>query len=166
MGVKVELKGREVLTKRLEQIAPNVAKYAAQAKLEIGQEAARQMAGAAPKKSGEYAASIHAEKLDGNNKGQQVGVNASKDADAVGIFAHFTWRFLEFGTRAHVIKAKGGGLLRFVARDGTKVATKQVNHPATAARPHIFTTWRAMKKKARRKLLAAVNKGVKEAMGK
>ena len=43
-------------------------------------------------------------------------------------------RFLEFGTKPHMITAHGNGLLRFQI-NGRWVSTKSVNHPGTAERP-------------------------------
>jgi hypothetical protein len=39
-------------------------------------------------------------------------------------------------------------------------------HPGTKAQPHIFPTYRAMKPKIKKMIVAAVNKAVREAMGK
>ncbi|WP_181182629.1 hypothetical protein [Mesorhizobium sp. B3-1-9] len=60
-------------------------------------------------------------------------MNATKDPNATGIFAEFIWRFLEFGT----VKM--------------------------AARPHIFPTYRAYRKKLRRRIAGAVNRAVRKA---
>lgn len=164
--LKAELQGREALSRRLNQIAPKVEQYAAEAKLEIAKDAAERIRASAPRDRGDYAASIEGGRLADHPGKQQIGVNASKDKDAAGVFADFTWRFIEFGTQAHVIRSKTGKRMFFQAKNGSLVSTKQVKHPGSHAQPHIFPTWRAMKKKARRKLLAAVNKGVREAMGK
>lgn len=43
-------------------------------------------------------------------------------------------RFVESGTKPHVIAAKGGGMLSFVANGGRRFA-RTVNHPGTTARP-------------------------------
>ena len=43
-------------------------------------------------------------------------------------------RFVESGTKPHVIAAKGGGMLSFVAAGGRRFA-RSVNHPGTTARP-------------------------------
>jgi HK97 gp10 family phage protein len=157
MAVTAELKGREALMRRLNQLAPNVEKYSAEAKLDIAKDAANQIANAAPRSTGEYAASIEADLIANRPDQKQVGINNTKDPSAAGVYADYIWRFLEFGTAPHNT-APGGS---------NKSYSGPVNlHPGTPARPHVFTAWRAMKKKARRKLLAAVNKAVREAMGK
>lgn len=43
-------------------------------------------------------------------------------------------KFIEYGTRPHVIRAKAGGFLRFVV-GGRTVFAKQVNHPGTQPYP-------------------------------
>lgn len=43
-------------------------------------------------------------------------------------------RFLEFGTRPHVIEARGGGMLRFVM-SGQVMFRRRVQHPGTSPRP-------------------------------
>lgn len=160
-----ELKGRDALMRRLDQLAPNVEKYAAEAKMQIAKDAAEAITAAAPRgEAGEYASSIKAG-LAKEGSGV-IGITATKDETATAVFANYIWRFLEFGTRAHQIKARNGGRLKFRASNGAVVAVDSVKHPGSAAQPHVFTTWRAMKKKSRRKLLAAVNKAVREAMGK
>ncbi|WFU88986.1 HK97 gp10 family phage protein [Rhizobium sp. CC1099] len=157
MAINAELRGRDALMRRLEKLAPNVEKYAATVKLEIAKEAAKRIADAAPKNTGEYAANIKAEPIANNPNKKQVGITQTKDPTAAGIYAPWFWHFLEFGTAPHNT-APGGG---------NKSYSGPVNlHPGTAARPHVFTTWRAMKKKAGRKIRAAVNKAVREAMGK
>jgi HK97 gp10 family phage protein len=64
-----------------------------------------------------------------------VGISATKDPNAWGIFADFKWRWLEFGTRK------------------------------MRARPHIFPTYRAARKKIRRKIANAINKEIRKAKG-
>ncbi|MDW9483200.1 HK97 gp10 family phage protein [Sinorhizobium meliloti] len=158
MAFKTNVLGREALTRRLNELAPAVEKYAAEAKLEIAKEAATRIAAKAPRgATGDYAASIQGARLSDSPDKRQVGVAQTKDKDAAGIFAKFIWRFLEFGTAPHNV-APGGGNISF--------SGEAHMHPGTAAQPHVFHTWRAYRKAARRKLLAAVNKGVREAQGK
>lgn len=50
----------------------------------------------------------------------------------------YYYRFVEYGTAAHVIKAgKNKKLLTFTARDGKKVEIQQVNHPGAIAKPYM-----------------------------
>lgn len=150
--------------RRLEKLAPNVEKYAAQAKLQVAEEAAEMMRERAPTGATlEYRESFSGELLANNPNKKQVGLSQTKDPSAAGIFAEYIWRFLEFGTAPHST-AKGGGTIlgkKLAAQNGAKGI-----HPGTAAQPHIFPTWRAYKKKASAKIRAAVNKAVREAMGK
>lgn len=168
MAVKAKMLGREAVMRRLNQLVPEAEKELAQAQLDVAKEAAARIAARAPNgDSGEYQRSIEGDRLS-NRPGQErvVGGNATKDKNATGVFADWRWRFLEFGTRAHVIKAKSAPALRFRGSDGRVVSAKSVKHPGAKAQPHIFPTWRAYQKTARRKLANAVNKAVRKAMGK
>lgn len=165
--LKAKVLGSERLRKRLDEIAPLATKYAADEKLSIAQEAANLMADRAPisngPTAGDYAASIEGDKISNRPQAKaMVGTQASKDPDATGIFAGWIWHFLEFGTKPHNV-AKGGGTVlgkRQTAANGARM------HPGTKAQPHIFPTWRAMRAKAKKRINAAVLKGVKEAMKK
>ncbi|RWX28955.1 HK97 gp10 family phage protein [Rhizobium leguminosarum] len=163
MAMMADLKGREALMRRLNKLAPNVEKYAADAKYEAAQELAEAIRANAPRGATlEYAESIDGDFLKNRPHQERVGIQDTKDPSAAGIFAEFVWRFLEFGTAPHNT-AKGGGTVR-----GKKQAAAGQGqmHPGTTAQPHIFPTYRAQKPKIRKKILAAVNKAVREAMGK
>jgi HK97 gp10 family phage protein len=47
------------------------------------------------------------------------------------------YRFVEFGTAAHIIKGRNGGMLRFMAKDGKSIQTPQVSHPGAIAKPYM-----------------------------
>lgn len=162
MALKAKVMGRAALTKKLNALAPNVEKYAAEAKMKGAQELAKAVAARAPRRTGDYATSIKAGLLRDRPAQERVGTTATKDESAAGLYAEFIWRFLEFGTAPH-FTTKGGGTV-----GGKKAATTAGSgmHPGTAPQPHIFPTYRAMKTKIRKRILAAVNRGVKEAMGK
>ncbi len=162
MAFKAKMQGRDALNRRLRQLAPDAEKNAAEAKQQIAKDAAATIASRAPigpatnpitgkpRKAGAYRASIKG----GFQRDMQgrigVGQTKSKDPDAAGVYAEYIWRFLEFGTKPHVNKGIAPG----------------TRHPGTSKQPHIFPTWRAMQKKAHRKINAAVNKAVRKAMGK
>lgn len=160
--------------RRLSQLVPEAEKQLAEAQLEAGQDLASRIQARAPVGvSGEYKSSIHAERLADSASTRRVGgkvkdtttgkaIIKTKDKNAVGVFAEFIWRFLEFGTRAHTIKAKSGPLLVFKGKDGQTVAVPSVQHPGMARQPHVFPTYRAEKKRIRRKMAAAVNKAVRK----
>lgn len=162
MALKAKVLGREALMKRLNQLAPNVEAAVEPVKLEIAREAAKRIAAAAPRDSGDYAESIRGGYLKDNPANEQVGIRATKDPTAAGIFGKWFWHFLEFGTAPHNT-AKGGG-----TKAGQKAAAAGNGrmHPGTPAQPHIFPTWRAYKKTAMRRMRAAINKAVREARGK
>ena len=45
------------------------------------------------------------------------------------------YHFVEFGTQPHMIKATNAKYLRFMAKDGTSVKTKQVHHTGAMEKP-------------------------------
>ncbi|MBB3567225.1 HK97 gp10 family phage protein [Rhizobium sp. BK491] len=164
MVIKAEFLGREALRQKLNKLAPNVEKYTEAAKYEIMQEAAERIRQAAPR----GATQVYAETIDGdflrNRTGAHVlpGTNPTKDSSAAGLFAMFIWRFLEFGTAPHNVEKGGGTALGKAKLKGGEGRL----HPGTRAMPHIFPVWRAYRQEARRKLLTAINRGVREAMKK
>ncbi|WP_438748404.1 HK97 gp10 family phage protein [Pararhizobium sp. O133] len=160
MALKAKVLGREALTKRLAQLAPNAEKYAADAKIKAMTEFAESMEGKAPTGATlEYMHSFEADFLRNRPAQEMVGIKASKDPDATGLYAEFIWRFLEFGTAPHST-AKGGGT---VAGKKAAAANPKGMHPGTTAQPHIFPAWRAFKPKAKKLIAAAINKAVREA---
>lgn len=166
MGFKVKVAGREELMRRLERITPGVTEAAAEAKLEAVKEAANLISADAPHDSGEYMESIQGD-FQKNRPGiVPVGGKQSKDPDAVGVYADWKWRFLEFGTAPHKIKGKNGKNLVFRGADGNLVSTKEVEHPGSRAHPHVFSNWAEYKPKAKRKIAKAVNDAVKRSLGK
>jgi len=113
-------------------------------------------------KTGEYRDSIMAVPLAGYNgpKNKLVGIQVSKSKYAWAIIADWYWRFLEFGTRPHTIKAKNVSDLVFFSK-GNKIVTPQVEHPGASAHPHIFSTYREMRKRLRSRISRAVSKALK-----
>jgi HK97 gp10 family phage protein len=158
--ISAQLRGRDALTRRLNQLAPNVEKYTAEAKLKAAEELADAIRARAPTGATlDYMESIDGDLLTSRPVQEQVGTRATKDPGATGIFAKFIWRFLEWGTAPHNT-AKGGGTVLGMKQ---LAAGKGQMHPGTTAQPHIFPTYRAMKPRIRRLILAAVNKAVREA---
>ncbi len=150
MAIKAKMLGREAVMRRLNKFVPDAEKELADAQLDVAQEAAGLIAARAPEgDTGEYKRSIQGDRI-ANRPGQLrvVSKNATKDKNATGIFAEFMWRWLEFGTKERVVRKTG------------KNAGKMT------PQPHIMPTWRGYRKKARRKLAAAVNKAVRRARGK
>lgn len=166
MGYKVKVAGREELMRRLERITPGVTEAAAEANLEVAKEAANLISADAPHDSGEYMESIRGGFQRDNPGIVPVGGRKSKDPDAVGVYADWYWRFLEFGTAPHKIKAKNKPALVFRGADGSLVSTKEVMHPGSRAQPHVFPTWKEYRPKAKRKIAKAVNDAVKRSLGK
>jgi len=166
MALKAKVKGRAELMRRLSELAPNAEKYAADAKLQVVKEAANLISAQAPHDSGEYMYNIKGERQADNPNHAPIVGRMSKDPNATAVYAPFIWRFLEFGTKAHNIKAKSGGFLRFTGRDGGTISARSVSHPGTMAQPHIFPVWNDFKPKAKKKINAAINRAVREVQGK
>ncbi|WP_416194012.1 HK97 gp10 family phage protein [Nitrobacter sp. TKz-YC01] len=136
MAIKAKFLGREAVMKKLNAMLPEAERELAEAQMDVAREAASRIAARAPVgATGDYKSSIEADRI-GNRPHQELtGIRETKDKNATAVFAKFTWRWLEFGT----VNMKKG------------------------ARPHIFPTWRAYRKTARRKMAAAVNKAVRKA---
>lgn len=151
MAMKAKMLGREALTRKLRQLAPEVEKAAEIVKLQVAKDVAAQITIRAPVgATHEYIDSIASGYQRDNPDKKSLSGQPSKDPDATGIYANYIWRFLEFGTRPHINKGMFAGS----------------QHPGTAAQPHIFPTWRAMRPKAKKKINAAITKAVRKAMGK
>lgn len=144
MAIKARFVGREKLLARLNQLAPDTEKEAAQAQMDAANELASAIAARAPMGySGAYARSIRGGRI-AEHPGQAV-FSTSKDKNATGVFADYLWRWLEFGTGPRVQSSTG-------RRTGKM-----------PAQPHIFPTFRAMRKRIRRKVAGAINKAVRKA---
>lgn len=150
MAFKAKVMGREALMRRLNELVPNAEEYLAEAKLEVVKEAANLISADAPHDTGDYMSEIKGERQADNPNHAPVVGSKSKDPHAAAVYAPFIWRFLEFGTRAHVNKGKFAG----------------TQHPGTPAQPHVFPTWRDYKPTAKKKINAAINRAVREVQGK
>lgn len=165
MVLRAKVIGRAALTRRLQQLAPKAIEAMDKVKMEVAQEVATAIAAKAPKSAGggEYAASIKAEYQSANSDKEVFGARKSKDPTAVGIYGNYIWRFLEYGTKASL----GSAPRRDRRYKKREVMTQGKGpHAATPAQPHIFPVWRGMRKKALSQIRRALNKGVREAMGK
>lgn len=68
----------------------------------------------------------------------------------------YYYRFVEYGTAAHIIKAgKNKQYLTFTAKDGKKVVKEQVNHPGSIAKPYMRP---ALDSKGQEAVMAVTNK--------
>lgn len=162
MAMTAQIKGREALMRRLEKLAPNIEKHTAPVKLQVAKDLAEEIRAKAPTGDTlEYMESIEGDTLSSRPAQERVGTSSTKDPSAAGVYASHIWRWLEFGTAPHST-AKGGGTVL-----GKKKAAEggPGMHPGTAAQAHIFPTYRAAKPKIRKRILAAVNKAVREARG-
>ncbi|KAB2700301.1 HK97 gp10 family phage protein [Ochrobactrum sp. Kaboul] len=165
MVVRARLK-RTDLMKKIQQIAPKAIEKMAEAQMQVAEEVAEAIKARAPVRAnggGEYRDSIHAAKQSDNPDKKVFGARKSTDPNAVGIYGAYIWRFLEYGT-----KASAGTAARVDRRykSGTVMTQAKGAHAATPAQPHIFPVWRGMRKKAVRRIRAAMNKAIREAMKK
>lgn len=161
LRARIAPQGRDAVMKRLRALVPEAEAAAASAQEASAKELAEAIKARAPRYSGEYVNSIDAVRLAGRNDDRKpVGMAPTKDPNAWGIVALYIWRFIEFGTRPHTIKAKKKALLAFRVGDRL-VRAPQVAHPGMRARPHIFPTYRALRKRIRRRVAAAINRAVK-----
>lgn len=162
MAIKARL-SRGVMERRLFSLAP-AAEAAMGEAIETGaKELAAAIQQTAPVgKTGEYRDSIMAVPLAGYNgsKNRLVGAQITKSKSAWVIIADWYWRFIEFGTRPHKIKAKRTSDLVFYA-NGQKIVTPEVMHPGAPAHPHIFSTYAAMRKRIKTRISRAVSKALK-----
>lgn len=149
MALKAKV-SREKLMRRLNELVPNAEVYAAEAKLEAVKEAANMISAAAPHDSGEYMTKIKGERQADNPGHAPVAGTQSKDPNATAVYAPYIWRFLEFGTKAHINKGQFAG----------------TEHPGTAAQPHVFPVWREYRKTAMKKVRDAINRAVRESQGR
>lgn len=168
MRVKAKIEGRDAVMRRLRKLVPDAEAQLAKAQLDAAEDLADKIRARAPGgETGRYRASIGADRLvnrEGVDAAGTIG-GRTKDPNATGIFASFLWRFLEFGTKAHVIEPKSGKYLVFRTGDGSLISKRRVNHPGSVAHPHIFPTFRANRKKIRRRMADAVNRAVRKARG-
>ncbi|KQZ81876.1 hypothetical protein ASD64_08950 [Mesorhizobium sp. Root157] len=163
MAIKAKMLGRGAVMRKLNQLVPEAEKQLAEAQLEAAKELAGDIAARAPVETGEYKASIEGARLaDRPASNAVVGGSATKDKNATGVFAAWYWRFVEFGTSPHKIKAKPGKMLHLHGN----VFASEVDHPGARAQPHIFPTFRAARPRIRRKMANAVNKATRKVMGK
>ncbi|NVD41292.1 HK97 gp10 family phage protein [Ensifer sp. HO-A22] len=163
MALKAKILGREALTKKLNALAPKVEAEVAVVKLQVMQDAAERISANAPTGATlNYMESIEADYIKNRPHQELIGIEETKDPSAAAVFAPFIWRFLEWGTAPHST-AKGGGT---VAGKKAALSSGVAMHPGTAAQPHIFHVWRAMRKKAKERVNRAVSKAVRLSMGK
>ena len=165
--VKAKFLNRDKVMARLRQLVPEAEKELAKEQIEGMQELATRVRARAPGE-GNYKAGIQADRLRNRPSGERAisGKRGTKDPNAVGLFAPWTWRFSEFGTNPHIIKPKRASRLVFHNREGQRVSAGKVQHPGARRQPHIFPTWRAYRKKLRRRMHNAVNRAVRQARKK
>src|SRR5690606_19501637 len=128
------------------------------AKLEAMEELADKVRVRAP--TGEtldYMESLQGHRIADRPAQELVGRTPSKDPTAAGLFAKFTWRWLEFGTAPHNTQKGGGTVLgQMKLREGGGFS-----HPGSRAFPHIFPTWREYMPEAKKKVRNALNKAIR-----
>jgi len=164
MALKVRIRNREKLMKAFNLLEPNIVTSLAGMQMKVARDLADTIKTYAPVQSGTYRDSIHADRLADRPDASLKGITKTTDPNATGVFAAWYWRFLEFGTRAHTIRAKNAPLLVFRGREGNLKYMREVSHPGSPAQPHIFPVYRAERKNMRRRLARVVNRAVKKAV--
>lgn len=144
--VKAKFKGRAELENKISLFAPRSLQAAAEAKEEAFTELAEKIRTRAPVDDGDYRDSIRSSGVSDADYLRNIKrkFKQSKDLSVVGLFASPLWRLLEFGTNPRV-------------QDKTGRATGAVRK-----RPHIFPTYRQMRKR----LIRKVNKAMRDEVRK
>ncbi len=139
-GIRFDTRAIDRSLKRLRKIAPALDDEMPKATLKSAEEIADLGRTLAPKRTGEYAASIKAKpigELDqavSTRGGGLVGGLSGSGKYAAGVFAKWIWHLLEFGT----VNAK--------------------------AQPHILPAYRLLRKRAVGRMRRAMTKSIKKAL--
>jgi len=165
MALTAKMIGRDRVMKMFNLVEPNIATALAGMQMKVARDLADKIKTYAPVESGDYRDSIHADRLANRPDAKIVGnFNKTTDPNATGVFAAWYWHMIEFGTKAHIIKAKNAPMLAFDGRDGRVKYVRQVSHPGTNAQAHIFPIYRSEKKNMRRRMARVVNRALKKAI--
>ena len=135
--IKLDWKDRATVMRRLEMIAPGISVAMGKTAFRHAKKIATVAAQRAPVRTGRYRRSIHAAFLKDKPEDTRKGAGPfgrTQDPYAAGVYALFTWRWLEFGT----VKMR--------------------------AQPHLLPTYRAQRPTFRRAMKIALRKAVKDAM--
>ena len=128
MAKNIHINGAEALAKVLAMLPANIEKNIMRGALRAGakiiSDEAKQNA---PVDSGNLKNSF---RLSTNRKKGEVSASVK-----AGNKKAFYYKFVEFGTQPHLIKVKDAAYLKFIAKDGTKVKTKQVHHTGAIEKP-------------------------------
>jgi HK97 gp10 family phage protein len=135
LRAKITPQSRDAVMKRLRDLVPDAEAAAARAQAQSAQELAAAIKPRIPVVTGKLRASIEADLVSNRPGKKPVGITATKDPNAQGIFAEWYWRFVEFGTRR------------------------------SKAKPAIFPTYRQFRKKIRRNIANAINREIRKAKG-
>lgn len=116
----------EALKQMPKQLQQNVMRQALRAGAKVIQDKAKELV---PVDTGDLKKSI---KIGTSSRGKEVRSTVATKGDGA-----YIARFIEFGTAAHLIKGRNGGMLKFTARDGNTVETMSVNHTGIKAKPFL-----------------------------
>jgi HK97 gp10 family phage protein len=158
------IKGLRELNRKLKWI-PKAAKEAANDNvIAAAREVAALQKSLVEEKSGDLKDSIHVT-LPGQTTppySQPGGATTARESQAIITAGDTKVRYahlVEFGTKAHVIKSKDG--VTPMGKGG--IFGTVVNHPGATAKPFFWPAWRALRKRAKRKISTGINKAIKAA---
>ena len=128
MAKNIHINGAEALAKALSLLPVNIERNIMRGALRAGAKVifddAKQNA---PVQDGDLKQSL---RVSTNRKKGEVSASVK-----AGNKKAWYYHFVEFGTQPHMIKAKNAKYLRFMAKDGTSIKTKQVNHTGAIEKP-------------------------------
>lgn len=136
--MKTRLTGRKALSEQLKKLAPDVSDEVHEQLRLNAHQVAETARAFAPKKSGDYAASI---RVDDQSKGSGFPL--------FHILASPLWHLIEFGTRA---------------RENTGLFSCS-SHPGTSPQPHFFPAYRSLRRSLRARASRKINKAIKRRTG-
>lgn len=128
MAKNIHINGAEALAKALALLPVNIERNIMRGALRVGAKVISDEAKAnVPVQDGDLKQSL---RISTNRKKGEVSASVK-----AGNKKAWYYHFVEFGTQPHMIKAKNAKYLRFMAKDGTPVKTKEVHHTGAIEKP-------------------------------
>lgn len=148
-AVRMEIQGLADLERRMRQLGPKLAKNALRSAVNAGAQVIKKEAQArAPENTGKlkkkaiYVTRSREESSD-SKQTYKVAVRMGRKEQKKGRDAYYWW-WVEFGTKAHLIKAK----ISKVLSGGGETFGREMHHPGTKPRPFLAPAFEAKKMQA------------------